>query len=170
MKPLLRPLAKRALNWAAAPLGVKIVGTHDWSNTRNSIPFERTINAALNLLLSRILPITRRITTRVNRGVTGISRCAGAAWGALVAVRSQVPGGFLSVLLAPGWGLRVTVSRWQRAYWKKMRSVPVSTCWTEYRDSIRECFWLIVAPGGAKMRQERHRQPDSAEKAVRDKA
>ncbi len=124
MQPSLRPLAKRVAKRAAAPLGVKIVGTQDWSNTRDFIPFERTINAALNPLLSRILPITRRITTRVNQGVTGISRCAGAAWGALVAVRSQVPGGFLTVLLAPGWGLRVTVSRWQRAYWKKMRSLP----------------------------------------------
>ncbi len=122
MKPLLRPLAKRALNWTAAPLGVKIVGTHDWSNTRDVIPFERTINAALNLLLSRILPITCRITTRVNWSVTGISRCGGAAWGALVAVRSKAPGGFLWVLLAPGWGLRVTASRWQKAYWKKMKS------------------------------------------------
>ncbi len=41
-----RLLAKRTLNWAVAPLGVKIVGTHDWSNTRDFIPFERTIDAA----------------------------------------------------------------------------------------------------------------------------
>ena len=124
MQPSLRPLARRALNRATAPLAQKIVGTRGRSNTRNFIPFERTISAALNLLLSPILLIACWITTRVNWGVTGIARCAGAAWGALVAVRSRVPGGFLSILLAPGWGLRVTVSRWQRAYSKKMRSVP----------------------------------------------
>ena len=47
-----RSLAKRALNWAAAPLGVKIVSTHDWSNTRNFIPFEITIKAAQGAGLS----------------------------------------------------------------------------------------------------------------------
>ena len=33
---------------------------------------------------------------------------------------------------------------------------------------FRECFWLIVAPGGTMMRQERQTQFHSAEKTVRD--
>jgi hypothetical protein len=40
------------LNWAVAPLGVRIVGTHDWRDTRNFIPFEGTINAAERVGLS----------------------------------------------------------------------------------------------------------------------
>lgn len=42
----LRPFAKKALNGALAPFDIKIVGTHDWSNTRDFIPFEKTIDAA----------------------------------------------------------------------------------------------------------------------------
>ncbi len=42
----LRPWAKVTLNRMVAPLGIRVVGTHDWSNTRDFIPFEPTIKAA----------------------------------------------------------------------------------------------------------------------------
>lgn len=44
--PALRPWAKKTVNRGIAPLGIRVVGAHDWSNVRDFIPFERTLAAA----------------------------------------------------------------------------------------------------------------------------